>query len=206
MKNRSLLSEISPQNAHKIGRFNDCFFAKFALGWKFPRIFREIGPTFREFVSENQENLTYFPQPIRSPVARMQVPLTYIFQVYFNPVIILPTESVSQTLSIWAKIHYTGTSSFFAPKAIDKRDDFKQWPAIGKNHPMCSLLRPRALTSTSGLRNEHSKSSKRLTSQTSPKKIGWWFCSSRRLRRNLLAIFARNENRRDNALNRPVGR
>ena len=76
---------------------------------------------------------------------------------------------------------------------------------------------PHVLTATtayfaySGLRYKHSKSSICLTCETSSKTSDGDFAAvdesaDRKFRRNLLAIFARNENCRDNTLNRLVGR
>ena len=67
-QNRSISSEVCPENNHKIRRFfTNCFSTKFVP--KIPAKFREIGRFFRDFVPKNPAKFDFFfPQSIRSPV------------------------------------------------------------------------------------------------------------------------------------------
>ena len=58
-QNRSISSEVCPENNHKISRFfTDCFSTKFVP--KIPAKFREIGRFFRDFVPKNPAKFDFF--------------------------------------------------------------------------------------------------------------------------------------------------
>ena len=67
-QNRSISSDVFPENNHKIRRFfTDCFPTKLVL--KIPAKFREIGRFSAILSLKIPRNLTFFfPQSIRSPV------------------------------------------------------------------------------------------------------------------------------------------
>ena len=64
--NRSISSEICPENKQKLGRFLPIAFQR-SLTRKFRPNSREIGRFFREFVAKNSVKFDFFPRLIRSP-------------------------------------------------------------------------------------------------------------------------------------------